>query len=99
MSNEYRIVGVCGKSSFDYPAEEPRYLPMKFLEYITDSAGCICGASYEIDFGHGYGFDNGIQAVELRIGEEFTFEHEYTDTSDGTWENDSYRVKVCFIGK
>ena len=99
MEKEFGIVGRCGKASFDHHAENPRLLPMTFLEYIMDDAGCICGARYVIDLGHGYGFDNGTQVVDLRVGEEFKFEHEYTDTSDGTWDNDSYRVAVRLIEK
>ena len=99
MRKEFRIIGLCGNRPFDYCAENPILLPMYFLEYVSDESGCICGAKYIIDFGHGYGFDNGRQVVDINIDEEFAFEHEYTDTSDGTWENDSYRVKVRLIEK
>ena len=99
MNKEYRIVGSCGKMPFDEPAERPYWPPMRFLEYVKDDSECICGAKYLIDLGHGYGFDNGKQEMIIKLNEEVSFEHEYTDTSEGTWDNDSYLVVVRLVEK
>ena len=99
MEKEYRIVGKHGKLSFDRPAEDPHWLPMRFLEYEKDPQGNVCGGRYLIDLGHGYGFNHGEETVTIALDEEISFEHEYTDTSDGTWENESCSVTVRFVAK
>ncbi len=99
MDKELRIVGICGNIPIDCPAKDPFVAPMQFLEYIMGDSGQICGAKYRIDLGHGYGFDNGTQVISINIDEEYKFEHRYTDTSDGTWEDGSYRVVVRLIEK
>lgn len=97
MEKELRIVGTCGNLPFDNPAASRYHPPMRFLEYVTDDSGQICGAKYEIDLGHGYGFDNGTEVVVINIGEEIRFEHGYTDVSDGKWDYDSFQVVVRLI--
>ena len=99
MKKEYRLVGMYGNIPFDEPAEKPYGPPMKFIEYVMDNQENICGAKFVIDLGHGYGFDNGEKIVAINLNEEFKFEHEYTDISDGTWDNNSYCVVVRFIAK
>ena len=94
MDIEYRIVGMNGNIPFDEPAEKPYFPPMEFLEYVTDDSENVCGIKYLIDLGRGYGFDNGKEEITIKLSEEISFTHEYTDTSDGTWNTDSYRVVV-----
>ena len=55
---------------------------------------CKIGA----DEGHGYGFDHGEKTI-LHPDEEFQFVHHYTDTSDGTRDDDFFTVKVRLIEK
>ncbi len=92
---QYRLIGKTGDFDVDCPADIPdRRLPMRFVKYITDSCGAILGAAYLADYGHGYGFWNGNKPVTILLGEEFSFRHEYTSTTDGEWVDGSYLVTV-----
>ncbi|MCD7835290.1 MAG: hypothetical protein LUG83_01240 [Lachnospiraceae bacterium] len=70
---------------------------MKFIEYVKDEAGTVCGVKFLIDEGHGYDFDYGEKIVTLHIGEDFQFEHYYTDTGEGTWDDGFSTVKIRLV--
>ena len=70
-----------------------------FGEYLVDDAKQVCGAKYLADLGHGYGFDNGKKEISVLLFEEFSFDHWYTDTSEGTWNTDCYRIVVRLVEK
>lgn len=98
MEKKFKLVGIVGNIPVsEYVEDNLYYLPMRFIEYVKDESGNICGAKFLADEGHGYGFNYGEKEVILHSNEEFQFVHSYTDTSDGTWDNDSFTVKVRLI--
>ncbi len=68
-----------------------------FCNYTRDEHGEIDGAVISCDLGHGYGFDDGEETITLRVNETHRFLHSYTDTSDGTWDNDFVSVTLTLI--
>ena len=55
------------------------------------------GVVLECDLGHGYCFDDGTKTVTLLFGQETRFTHSYTDTSDGTWDDGSFSVRIKVV--
>lgn len=100
MEKEYRVVGTTGNLVIDEPVEGKMlhvFAHMRFVEYVKDENGTVCGVKFLIDEGHGYGFDYGEKMVTLHIGEDFQFKHYYTDTSEGTWDDGSITVKIHVV--
>ncbi len=94
---KYRLIGEAGMP-FDFPPEGPLWwAKMAFVDYLRDEAGQVCGVKLTAELGRGYGFNYGWQEFTLRPGEEFQFYHHYTDTTDGTWENDFFPVTVRLV--
>ena len=98
MEKQYRLIGKGGDIPFNEPVEGDLFFArMKFMGYVRDEAGEICGAKFLEDRGHGYGFRKDPQEVILHPGEAVQFFHSYTDTSDGTWENGSFLVEAQLV--
>ncbi len=100
MEKRYRVMGTAGNLVLDEPVESKWlhiFAHMRFVDYVKDETGTVCGGKFLIDEGHGYGFDYGERFVTLRPGEELQFEHNYTDTSEGTWDDGSLTVKVRLL--
>ena len=51
-----------------------------FDKYLTED-GKTVGAVFGCNYGHGYGFDNGLGSIEMRPGDKahFTYEGTYVD--------------------
>ncbi len=73
------------------------YARAGFVEYSRDENGEIDGAVISCDLGYGYSFDDGKETVTLHPYESHSFFHSYTDTSDGTWDDDSYCVTITLL--
>ena len=73
------------------------YANCRFIEYHRNEQNEIDGATIACDLGHGYGFDNDEKNITLRFGEEYHFSHDYTDTSDGIWEDGFTSVRVKLL--
>lgn len=69
----------------------------KFIRYILDDSKKITGIEINIDLGHGYDFNKGVEKVILKFGDSYTFDYGYTDTTEGTWENKSHRITISLI--
>jgi len=88
LSNRSEIVACLCRLSYAFA---------DFCAYTRNENGCINGAVISCDRGHGYGFDDGEETVALHPYETHSFIHSYTDTSDGTWEDDSFSVTLTLI--
>ena len=100
MEKNCKVVGKAGNLVMNEPAEGKNpdiFAHMRFVEYVKNETGTVCGVKFPIDEGHGYGFDYGERFVTLHPGEELQFEHSYTDTSDGTWDDGSFTVTVRLL--
>lgn len=68
---------------------------VKIKEYLTDASGNVCGIKFSGDRGHGYGFNYGWMDFEVRVGDEYSFDHWYTSIDGPSdWNNDSYKFKI-----
>ena len=62
---------------------------------MLDEAGNVCGLKGRADLGHGYDFDNGCREFTIRMGETYSFTHEYTYVDGPSdWSDDSFEVTV-----
>lgn len=88
LSGRSQIVGCLCNMNFVFA---------RFCGYTRNEHGEADGAVFSCDLGHGYGFDDGEETITLRANETHRFLHSYTDTSDGTWDNDSVSVALTLI--
>ena len=70
---------------------------MQFVDYIRNEAGAPIGIKVLCDCGHGYGFNDGEKELSLYPHRDYSFQHSYTSTTDGTWENDWFDVAVRLL--
>lgn len=103
---KYKIVGTRGNQPFETTLEEldeymklHRYVDeIKWKEYLFDESGNICGLKGFADLGHGYGFDGGWQEFTIRVGETYSFTHEYTSiVGPSDWSTGSFEVKIQLV--
>ncbi len=94
----YRLVGKAGDFDIDCAAHLPEWRArVRFVGYDIDLRGEVVAAEYMADHGRGYGFNNGEKAVKVPVNGEFSFLHSFTSTTDGVWEDDSFKVTLRFV--
>lgn len=83
-----------------YPADRlpnDRSFFMSFKEFVRDENGEIIGTTYSTNQGYGYSFDYGYKDITAKLGEWVDFSHSLSDTSGGSWDDESiwvsYRVR------
>lgn len=104
---KYKVVGKRGSIPFTISSEEiaddmenrSGSGELRFLEYIYDETGHqVVGIKGLADLGHGYGFNNGWKEFSLKIGETYSFTHDYTSIeSSSDWYNDSFTVTLQLV--
>ncbi len=70
-----------------------------FIEYVFDEAGDrITGVKCFADLGHGYGFDNGWEEFTLKVGEPYSFSHDYTSIDGPSdWSTGSFTITLQLL--
>ena len=79
----------------EYPADRlphDRGFFMSFKEFVRDENGEIIGTTYSTNQGYGYSFDYGYKDITAKLGEWVHFSHSLSDTSDGSWDDESIWV-------
>lgn len=61
--------------------------------FLNDGNGNIVGIKGMADLGHGYGFNNGWKEFSMTVGEEFSFNQEFTSIDGPSdWSKDSVNI-------
>lgn len=103
---KYKIIGMEGNIPFETSAKElDEYITqhcytgeIQWLEYLLDESGKVCGLKGLADLGHGYGFDNGREEFTIRVGETYTFTHDFTSVDGPSdWSDDSFKVTIQLV--
>ena len=105
-TTKYKIVGERGNIPFEISPDEINHFietrcytsEIKLTEYLFDKLGNICGVKGLVDLGHGYGFNNGWKEFEIKLGETYSFIHEYTSIDGPSdWSKDSFKVTMQLV--
>lgn len=103
---KYKIIGKRGDLPFEMSANEidlciKKHLfteEIQWIDYLYDEAGNRCGLKGLADLGHGYGFHTEWEAFTLKMGETYSFSHEYTSIDGPSdWSDDSYKVELRLV--
>lgn len=104
---KYKVVGKRGDIPFTVSSEEIADAmenhcgsgEVRFLEYMYDETGRqVIGIKGLADLGHGYGFHNGWKEFSLKIGEIYSFTHDYTSIEGPSdWRDDSFTVTLQLV--
>ncbi len=103
---KYKIIGKKGDIPFETTAEQlDEYIKLhrytgeiQWTEYLFDESGNMCGLKGLADLGHGYGFNNDWEEFTIRVGETYTFTHDFTSIDGPSdWSNDSFKVTVQLL--
>ena len=95
-----------GVISYEYSFEEIKeciethrgFGEINITSFIEDSSGNIIGIKGIADLGHRYGFNNGWKEFSLLVGDEFSFEHEFTYIDGPSdWSRDSVSIALSLV--
>lgn len=102
----YKLIGKRGNISFEISADDIKnYIKkhrcsgeIQLTDYLLDESGNIEGIKGSADLGHGYGFNNGWKEFSIKVGETYSFTHEYTSVDGPSgWSTGSFKVALQLV--
>lgn len=102
----YKLIGIRKNIPFEISADDIRnsiknhccFDEIQLTDYLLGESGNIEGIKGLADLGHGYGFDNSREEFVIKVGETYSFTHEYTSVDGPSdWSTGSFEVFLQLV--